>query len=250
MEKNSSSSGYKLSHLQDHWALKDPEVWTYYNEGNNNVILRYTGKVPDSDMSGRILRVRKSTNREFYNNPLLLAEDEYNSLIIDHVFMKDRVLSRRLQSMDMVKLEESFLKGIDERISKRDMTLIRSESTIDYDAPVGMLATNFASFHEIGDETEKTDIVSFEIKPKSGVTEYVPSSVINHTIENREKLANFLAKELSEKFLNHRLTKFHVMQVSRMHKGKLKELSIYNPFDLFNLKDPLSTQKALKELMS
>ncbi len=35
-----------------------------------------------------------------------------------------------------------------------------------------------------------------------------------------------------------------------MHKGKLNELSIYNPFDFFNLKNPESTQKALKELMS
>ena len=113
-----------------------------------------------------------------------------------------------------------------------------------------MLATNFASFHEIGDDPENTDILSFEIKPKSGVTEFVPSSVLNHVTVNRESMANFLAKELSEKFLNNRLTKFHVMQVSRMHKGKLKELSIYNPFDFFNLKDPNSTHKAVKELMS
>jgi hypothetical protein len=236
--------------LQDHWALKDPEMWTYYNEGNNNVILRYTGKVADPEMSGRILRVRKSTNREFYDNPLLLPEDEYNPLMTDNVFMKDPILSKRLQSMDMVKLEESFLRGLSERISKRDMSLIRSESTIDLEAPVGMLATNFASFHEIGDDPENTDILSFEIKPKSGVTEFVPSSVLNHVTMNRESMANFLAKELSEKFLNHRLTKFHVMQVSRMHKGKLKELSIYNPFDFFNLKDPNSTHKAVKELMS
>ncbi len=180
------TSGYKLSHLQDHWALKDPQMWTYYNEGNNNVILRYTGKVADKDMSGRILRVRKSTNKEFYSNPLLLAEEEYNPLMTDNVFMKDPVLSKRLQSMDMVRLEESFLRGIDERISQRDMTLIRSESTIDFSAPVGMLATNFASFHEIGDDPETTDILSFEIKPKSGVIEYVPSSVINHVTTNKE----------------------------------------------------------------
>lgn len=60
------------------------------------MILRYTGEVPDPEMSGRILRVRKSTNREFYNNPLLLAEDEYNSLMTENVFMKDHVLSKRL----------------------------------------------------------------------------------------------------------------------------------------------------------
>lgn len=40
------------------------------------------------------------------------------------------------------------------------------------------------------------------------------------------------------------------MQVSRKFLGKLKELSIYSPFDFFNLKDPNSTKKAVKEMMS
>jgi Inositol-pentakisphosphate 2-kinase len=146
--------GYKISQeLSEHPALKDPSVWVYYNEGNNNVILRYSGKA-DKIMSGRILRIRKSTNKEYYSDPTLLDDSEYNPLMTDYVFMKDPILSKRLQSMDMVKLEESFLRGIDERISQRDMTLIQSESKIDFSQPIAMLATNFASFHEIGDDPD------------------------------------------------------------------------------------------------
>jgi len=40
------------------------------------------------------------------------------------------------------------------------------------------------------------------------------------------------------------------MQISRKQLGKLKELSIYNPFDLFNFKDAESTKKAITDLMS
>lgn len=38
-----------------------------------------------------------------------------------------------------------------------------------------MLATNFASFHEDDQEVDNFNVLSFEIKPKSGVTEYVPT---------------------------------------------------------------------------
>ncbi len=91
--------------MQNHPALKDASLWSYYNEGNNNVILRYIGP-RDKDLSGRILRLRKSTNREFYSDPSLLNEEEYNPLMTDNVFMKDPILSKRLQSMDMVEIEE------------------------------------------------------------------------------------------------------------------------------------------------
>jgi hypothetical protein len=65
-------------------------------------------------------------------------------------------------------------------ISKRDMSLIRSESNIDFNSKLGMLATNFASFHEADEEVDNFNVLSFEIKPKSGVTEYVPSKVLKY----------------------------------------------------------------------
>lgn len=68
--------------LDGHSALRDPEAWTYYNEGNNNIILRYTGK-EDRALSERVLRIRKSTNFEFYTDPCLLPEEEYNALLIN-----------------------------------------------------------------------------------------------------------------------------------------------------------------------
>jgi hypothetical protein len=49
----------KRNFFNDHPALKDASQWEYYNEGNNNVILRYTGK---GELATRVLRVRKSTN--------------------------------------------------------------------------------------------------------------------------------------------------------------------------------------------
>lgn len=32
-----------LSELKEHPDLTNPDSWTYYNEGNNNIILRYIG---------------------------------------------------------------------------------------------------------------------------------------------------------------------------------------------------------------
>ena len=116
-----------------HPALKDPSAWEYYNEGNNNVIFRYIGD-GDPVLSARVLRVRKSTNKEFYSNPILLPEEEYNPLMTDNVFMTDPILSKYLQSMDMVEVDEAFLRGLDARIASRDMSLIRSESRIDFTA--------------------------------------------------------------------------------------------------------------------
>jgi len=81
--------------FQRHPALQDPSAWEYYNEGNNNVILRYIGD-GDPELSARVLRVRKSTNKEFYSNPILLPEEEYNPLMTDNVFMTDPILSKYL----------------------------------------------------------------------------------------------------------------------------------------------------------
>jgi hypothetical protein len=79
-----------------------------------------------------------------------------------------------------------------------------------------MLASNFASFHEIGDDKEAHQVLSFEIKPKSGVTEFVPSCVHKYIDENKNQLSQFLSSEYASKFMNNNMTKFHVMQVSRM----------------------------------
>ncbi len=100
-------------------------------------------------------------------------------------------------------------------INARDMTLIRSESKIDFSAKLGMLATNFASFHEADEEVTNFNVLSFEIKPKSGVTEYVPSIVKKFIEENKTDLEKFLKSDHAEKFMNNNCSKFHVMQVSR-----------------------------------
>ena len=57
--------------IKEHPALQDASNWTYYNEGNNNIILTYTGKF-DPILSEKVLRIRKSTNHEFYTDPCLL----------------------------------------------------------------------------------------------------------------------------------------------------------------------------------
>ena len=91
--------------------------------------------------------------------------------------MSDEILRIHLQDTLMVKLDKSFMEQIDNKLSGRDKKMIRSESTIDMNAPLAMLVTNFSSYHEIDDEPDNTDVISFETKPKSGVTEYVPTKV-------------------------------------------------------------------------
>ena len=86
----------------------------------------------------------------------------------------------------MIEIDQEFLSNLDEQISKRDMKLIRSESKIDQTAKLAMLATNFASFHESNEDPEIYDIFCFEIKPKSGVTEYVPSKAHKYIVQNND----------------------------------------------------------------
>lgn len=71
--------------------LNDPTKWVYYNEGNNNIILRYVGD--DRYLAAKILRIRKNNNQEYYTDPTLFPLEEYNQLFIDQVFMKHPVLS-------------------------------------------------------------------------------------------------------------------------------------------------------------
>lgn len=52
-----------------------------------------------------MLRIRKSTNQEFYTDPCLVPEDEYNNLVIGSVFMVDEILSQYLQNSVIVKLD-------------------------------------------------------------------------------------------------------------------------------------------------
>ena len=60
-------------------------------------------------MSDLVLRIKKNNNQEFYNSPVQMPEQEYNSIMAQNVFSKDPILSKHLEIMHMVKLEEVFL---------------------------------------------------------------------------------------------------------------------------------------------
>ena len=139
---------------------------------------------------------------------------------------------------------------IEKRTATRDMSKIRSESTIDFETPSAMLATNFSSMHEVGDDPQNTNIISFEVKPKSAAAEYVPSKVRRYIESNRESLESFFEAnggEVSDKLLSNWFSKFHVMQVSRKFRGKEQDLSQYSPKEFFN-EDTLG--KAISNLMT
>lgn len=99
--------------------------------------------------------------------------------MIECVFMRDPEIGKHLQEFQFVKLDQKFLKQVEDKLADRDLSKIRSESTIDFHAPLAMLATNFSSYHELRDDKESTNVISFEMKPKSGVKEYVPTKVTN-----------------------------------------------------------------------
>ena len=81
-----------ISHYKE--ELNTIDNWEFCNEGNNNIILRYIGR--DPILQKKVLRIRKNTNSEFYSDPILIPEQEYNKLYIDHVFKKDPVLNKLL----------------------------------------------------------------------------------------------------------------------------------------------------------
>jgi hypothetical protein len=82
-----------MEKLEAQW---EPKYWSFYSEGNNNVVLRYIGPLNEY-LSSKVLRIRKSTNKEFYTDPCLLNEHEYNKLMIDNVLSADPILSKYIQ---------------------------------------------------------------------------------------------------------------------------------------------------------
>ncbi|CDW86190.1 UNKNOWN [Stylonychia lemnae] len=228
--------------------LNDPDQWTYYNEGNNNIILRYIGS--NNILSSKILRIRKNNNVQYYTDPTLFPLEEYNKLFIEKVFMSHPILSKYLQEFEYVTLTQEFLKIIDSRLNDSkecDRSKINSLSTLDLSCPSAMLATNFSSQPEPTDDIKLQKVISFETKPKSGVVEYVPTSVKSYIEQNESELQNFNTKQdMKEKFICNEFTKYHIMQVSRKYKGKLNNLSKYCPRDFFN-KESLS--KSLRDLI-
>lgn len=78
---------------------------------------------------------------------------------------------------------------------ERDMSMIRSDSSIDFKNPLALLVTNFSSIHEVGEDQSKTTVLSFETKPKSGVTEYIPSITHKFIEDNRDSLTKFFEAE-------------------------------------------------------
>lgn len=112
------------------------------------------------------------------------------------------MLKHLLQETTTVTLSPEFLKETDAMLHERDMSLIRSESKIDFKNPLAQLITSFASVREQG---ETCSIMSFETKPKSGVTEYVPSVTRQYVETHREELVPFFSREegkLAERFLS------------------------------------------------
>lgn len=93
--------------------------------------------------------------------------------------------------------------------------------------------------------------MSFESKPKSAATEFVPSKVLKYIEEHKEELSKFLSNEsLATRFINNEVDKFNIMQVSRKYKGKLTTLSSYEPSNLLRYKSVESLQTTLKTLLS
>jgi hypothetical protein len=147
-----------------------------------------------------------------------------------------------------VSLSQDFLKEIEAKLSTRERKGVRSEATIDFTSPMALLATNFAAFHEPEDDPSRSNVITFETKPKSGVTEYVPSEALKYLQEHKDLE---LDDRLLETYLANRFSKFHVNQISRQFKGAKNEiLSKYSPFDFFNSKEPASLEKAIRDLLS
>ena len=116
--------------------LQNLDHWDFYNEGNNNIILRYFG--PHPILAKKVLRIRKSTNKEFYTDPSLMPEQEYNKLFLENVFMKDPLMKKYLPDTELITIfDNDYLKRIEQKVEpKRDFSKIRAcESTIDYENP-------------------------------------------------------------------------------------------------------------------
>lgn len=166
--------------------------------------------------------------------------------------MIDPVLSNHLQDVQKVTLDLEFLKKVEEKIKNRDLTKIRSKSDIDLETPYTILATNFSSYHEMDDDKEFTNVLSFETKPKSGVPEYIPSKVLQEIERNKETTYQhfFQKEEIARKFLDLGFTKFHVRQISRQYLGKDEVVSKYSPFDFFNSEEGGALEKAISDLLT
>jgi len=207
--------------------LHNLDAWDFYNEGNNNLIFRYTG--PHPVLRKKIIRIRKSTNIEFYTDPFLMPEQEYNTLFLEHVLLVDPVLGKYIPSISNItsfgpaQLRQLELKAAAHRKNKGKKT---GNALIDYQNPQVLLVTSFACHEEKdGEETNRPPIIGFESKPKSGVTEYLPLKVKDFIQESYKDTSNTFYTELTRKsetndadnqslakaFFNCQISKFEIM---------------------------------------
>ena len=64
--------------------LGDAEKWKYLTEGKNHIVYH------DGE-DKYVLRVRKSTNKKYYNDKMLMRETEYNRIFENDVIFKSKL---------------------------------------------------------------------------------------------------------------------------------------------------------------
>ena len=159
-------------------------MWIYLSEGKNHVV--YSN-------GPQILRVRKTQNKKFYNNPGLMDEMAYNQLFLQNIMMKNEVLNKYVQHTENIEISKEMLQKLEKS----------KTGEIDEDYKYGQIMHNYRN--------PKAQIM-FEIKPKSVVPELFPSD-FSHDVPL--------------------LSKFQIVQRSRCIDGLQSHICKYEPSDLF-----------------
>ncbi|CAL9202444.1 unnamed protein product [Musa hybrid cultivar] len=212
---------------------EDAEDWFYKGEGAANIVLGYCGS--SLSLVGKVLRIQKvAKGRSRSPNGCLVlsnherlvwrdigelvectSKDVAARAFIQHV-MSNPLDSKHVDAGILVHVSKEFLEAVEGNIKSQRPPWRVDASKIDVLHESALLISD----HSIISGTPKHDLcIAVEIKPKCG---FLPSS--EYIVE-----ANAVKKHV---------TRFKMHQFLKLHQGKISQISLYDPLDLFSgLKD-------------
>ena len=221
--------------------LGHAEKWQYLTEGKNHIVYH------DGE-NKYVLRVRKSTNKNYYNDTMLMRETEYNQLFENNVIFKSKLRPFVDGHTQIVPVKKEFLQNLNSLQNKtRAEVLIKKgkiakiddlneeqaapDLLIDYEYPCAYLMINLTAKHD-------KNTFSFEIKPKSQAVDPVNPEIkakAEQIFKNQVSKQSVFSEENKfqsklSRFIEDEPSKFEIVQVSRKNTVYLE----YEPKLLFS----------------
>lgn len=258
----------------------DIQDWTYLGEGNQHLVLKYNGDIPN--FIGTVLRVRKTKDplpdnidEEENDMERALQEENLKWLVTSYLYLKDPVIGKmaKTESLDVLNRED-FLEAIQEKI-RPSRPEFRRHKSISAETPFELIFDYTFSLEKFNTDDHKYNSLTFEIKPKSSLFDPISfaefktiyenfvsklkpeanKSALPQSPEQLESLYNeHFSKEKYDQLCKSdhkdrvRFTRYWKMQLKKQQSGRIKTFTEFDPHDFFQ-NEVETLDRALKTLM-